>query len=85
MSLIGVGVDALQQRQTERGSLSGAGLCQSDHITLLVEEMGYHHLLYRHRVLEAEFIDGFEKFGSHTELFECGNVIIFVHKFGYIS
>ena len=48
---------ALDHRKAESGGFAGAGLRQCDNISLLLQQVGDHFLLYRHGVLKSKFGD----------------------------
>ena len=54
---VDVSVGALQHRESECGSLACAGLCERHNVAILIQQMGYHHLLYRHRGFKPHFFD----------------------------
>ena len=71
LSLTALYIGPLDGRDSVRGCLAGAGLCQSHHIAAsLLEEIGYHCFLDRHGVLESKLFDRFEYRARHSQFLE---------------
>ncbi len=63
-------VGALQHRDAESRSLAGAGLRKAHHIAVLVQQMGYHHPLYGHRMHESKLLHCLQYRRLYAEIVE---------------
>jgi hypothetical protein len=61
-------IDPLEQRQSESGGLSGAGLGQADKVPPSVEQFGQGRRLNRHRCFESQIINGPQQFSTQADI-----------------
>ena len=64
-------VKALQNGNTECGSLTRTGLCQCDYIVITSKQIGNDFLLYGHRTLEAQLRDSAANLFADAQFFKC--------------
>ena len=81
------GIYALQQRQSEGRRLARTGLGQAHGIAVLVQQMGYYHLLDGHGAFEAKFLYGLEQTRLHAKRRERLDLVValgyyLLHVFG---
>ena len=71
-------VDALKHRQTESRRFARSGLSETHHIALMVEQMGYHHFLYRHGRVEAHLFYCPQQLRFYAKLLKSLHFVCFV-------
>ena len=57
--------------QEESGCLAGSGLRKCDNIIAVTQQKRYNFLLNRHRMFEAEFLDGAANLFAYAQFFKC--------------
>ena len=64
-------VGALQQWYAERGCLARSGLRERNYVVTITQQKRYNFLLNRHRMFEAEFLNGAANLFAYAQFFKC--------------